>query len=75
MKILPTLPEGNNPCLNCTKRKLGCHSKCKDYQIFKEKVAELRKKQRYQFTGRSVYEVKDKLKFNKTTGKRNSKYN
>lgn len=25
----------SKPCLNCTKRYLGCHDKCKEYQLSK----------------------------------------
>lgn len=24
----------NNPCINCTKRCMNCHSKCEDYKFF-----------------------------------------
>ena len=37
-------------CLNCPKRKLGCHSECKDYKQEKEKneQAKIRKNQYYE---------------------------
>lgn len=33
-------------CYNCTKRELGCHSKCEDYISYKNKNDELREKYR-----------------------------
>lgn len=32
------------PCLNCTERILGCHSKCSKYLSFKDKLDEIRSK-------------------------------
>ena len=29
-----------NPCFNCTDRKVGCHSNCKDYKDFKDEREE-----------------------------------
>ena len=69
--MLPTLPKGSNPCQNCTRRKLGCHDKCPDYKIFKEKVAELRKKQRGYNLVRSTKtaEISSKYSVNKNRTK------
>lgn len=38
------------PCLNCQDRKLGCHSKCKEYKNFrklKDKENDRRKREAY----------------------------
>lgn len=29
-------------CKNCPKRKLGCHSDCKDYKKFREKIQKMK---------------------------------
>lgn len=31
----------DNPCKDCTKRKIGCHGKCKEYQAWREAYTEL----------------------------------
>lgn len=36
----------NGPCLNCTDRKLGCHSSCKQYKEFQKRCEEIRAKER-----------------------------
>ena len=36
----------DNPCKDCSNRKIGCHSKCNLYKEFKEKLEELRTKER-----------------------------
>lgn len=33
------------PCYNCLKRKLGCHSKRKDYLIFKKDMEKKKQKE------------------------------
>lgn len=53
VKILPSLPDGQNPCRDCPNRKVGCHTKCEAYKEFKEKLSTLRRNQRYQITGSS----------------------
>ena len=52
MPIIPTLK--NNPCYKCTERKVGCHTKCDKYKEFKEKLSELRDKERVFRTYRSA---------------------
>lgn len=44
----------NSPCLNCTKRKLGCHSTCDRHKEFQEKNGELKAKRRAE---NAIYEV------------------
>ena len=31
---------GKAPCMNCTKRKLNCHSTCENYLEFREKLTQ-----------------------------------
>lgn len=30
------------PCKGCTKRELGCHDRCEEYQTFKKEYAEVK---------------------------------
>ena len=55
MPIIPTLKD--NPCYNCTERRVGCHSKCDKYKEFKEKLAELRDKEKFFRTYRAARTV------------------
>ena len=34
------------PCLDCTKRQVGCHATCKDYQKFREYIDEQNEKKK-----------------------------
>ena len=45
-EIMTTLPKKDNPCYECTERKLGCHSKCEKYKIFRIKIEEMRNKEK-----------------------------
>lgn len=33
--------KSNSPCLDCDRREVGCHGKCKEYQEYKEKINEM----------------------------------
>lgn len=35
-----------NPCRYCERRHIGCHSECKDYKAFKERLDEANKVKR-----------------------------
>ena len=35
----------DNPCKNCTKRSLGCHARCKDYQNWNKGYHKLQKEE------------------------------
>ena len=37
-----------DPCYQCTKRYVGCHSKCEEYRVWAHKVLELHKSIREQ---------------------------
>ena len=42
------------PCKDCTKRYLGCHDRCKDYQEFHKEqmeLREIRRRRKDQFYG------------------------
>ena len=46
MVILPTIGKDKNPCYSCKERRIGCHSKCDKYRIFREELAKFRKEQK-----------------------------
>ena len=37
---------GRNPCRECKKRAIGCHSKCDDYKEFTKKIEKIREKEK-----------------------------
>ena len=43
--MLPRLPKSCSSCLDCKERFVGCHSKCKKYKEFKDKLDTMRKNQ------------------------------
>lgn len=38
------LPANGNPCRDCSKRAIGCHSSCAIYQTWKQKYEDLKSK-------------------------------
>lgn len=46
MMIISGISKKDNPCFECKDRKIGCHGKCNLYKNFKERLEELRIKER-----------------------------
>lgn len=50
-----------SPCLNCSKRKVGCHSKCQEYKDFRSELDEYNAyRHRQQELDSEYYEVKNR---------------
>lgn len=48
-----------SPCLGCAERTLGCHSQCKKFNAYKQKVEEVKQAERVEkahwaYVGRSI---------------------
>ena len=59
-----------SPCYKCTERRVGCHSKCDKYRIYRDKYDELNKKE---FIAKMYGHAADKQnvsRFNKTKSKK-----
>lgn len=59
----PVLSKGANmnktksPCIDCTKREVGCHGRCGEYMDFKERMEQVKKRRNDEHKRNYSYKV------------------